>query len=70
MQQFATKRNYRGLLIALGALQVAAGATVAVAPYLATVLGPRPFAIAMIATGIGSAVLGFVVTQLKQEENA
>lgn len=63
----AAKRSKKGLLIALGAVQVATGAVVAVAPHLATVLGPRPFAIAMIVTGIGSAVLAFVHTQLSQE---
>lgn len=65
----ATKRSTKPLLIILGALQVATGAVVAVAPHLATVLGPRPFAIAMIVTGIGSSVLAFVVNTLKQEES-
>lgn len=64
----AGKRSGRGLLIVLGALQVATGSVVAVAPHLAEVLGPRPFAIAMIVTGIGSAVLGFIVSQLKTGE--
>jgi uncharacterized membrane protein HdeD (DUF308 family) len=63
-----TKGKKKGLLITLGALQVAAGATVAVAPHLATVLGPTPFAIAMIVTGIGSAVLGFINTQLATDQ--
>ncbi len=64
----AVKRSKKPLLITLGALQVAMGATVAVAPHLATILGPTPFAIAMIITGIGSAVLGFVTTQLSTEQ--
>lgn len=68
MQLTVQRNTKRGLLIVLGALQVGAGATVAVAPYLSTILGPRPFAVAMIVTGIGSAVLGFVNTQLSQEE--
>lgn len=62
------KRSKKTLLIVLGALQVAAGATVAVAPHLATIMGPRPFALAMIVTGIGSAVLGFLTTQLSGQE--
>lgn len=62
------KKSKRTLLIVLGALQVAAGATVAVAPHLATIMGPRPFALAMIFTGIGSAVLGFLTTQLSGQE--
>lgn len=64
----AVKRKQRLILILLGAAQVAAGGVTAVAPHLATVLGPRPFAIAMIVTGIGSAVLAFVKTELAQEE--
>lgn len=60
------RRNKRTLLIVLGALQVAAGAIAAVAPYLATVLGPRPFAIAMIVTGVGSSVLAFVKTEVQE----
>ena len=61
------KSSKRTLLIILGGLQVAAGGVTAVAPHLATILGPRPFAIAMIMTGIGSAVLAFVKTELSQE---
>jgi hypothetical protein len=60
----ATRRSKRGLLIVLGAIQVAAGATVAVAPHLATILGPRPFAITMAVCGIGSAVLAFVKAEV------
>lgn len=62
----AVQRNKRTLLLVLGSLQVAAGGITAVAPHLATVLGPRPFAIAMIVTGVGSAVLAFVKTQLAE----
>jgi uncharacterized membrane protein HdeD (DUF308 family) len=64
----AARRYKRILLIAVGALQVAAGGVTAVAPHLATILGPRPFAIAMIVTGIGSAVLAFVKAEVQQEE--
>jgi uncharacterized membrane protein HdeD (DUF308 family) len=63
----AVRHGKRSLLLVLGALQVAAGATVAIAPHLATVLGPRPFAIAMIVTGVGSAVLAFVRSQLEAD---
>ena len=62
------RSSKRGLLITLGAIQVAAGATVAIAPHLATVLGPRPFAIAMIVTGVGSAVLAFIRSQLEVDQ--
>lgn len=63
----AVRRNKKPLLIVLGALQVAAGALVAVAPHLATILGPRPFAVTMIVLGVGSAVLGFVKTEITGE---
>lgn len=66
----AKKGSKRTLLLLLGAAQVAAGGVTAVAPHLATILGPRPFAIAMIITGIGSAVLAFVKTEISQENDA
>jgi uncharacterized membrane protein HdeD (DUF308 family) len=62
------KSSKRTLLIVLGSLQVAAGALIAVAPHLATIFGPRPFAISMIVLGVGSAVLGFVKTELTSGE--
>lgn len=58
------KSSKKTLLIVLGAVQVATGALIAVAPHLATIFGPRPFAIAMIVLGVGSAVIGFVKTEL------
>lgn len=61
------RRKKSVVLLVVGALQVVAGGLVAVAPHLATILGPRPFAISMIVTGIGSAVLAFVKTELSQE---
>lgn len=61
------RRNKRTLLVVLGALQVAAGSAVAAAPHLAEILGPRPFAVAMIVLGVSSTVLGFVKSQLEQE---
>lgn len=64
----AVKRQKRTLMLILGALQVAAGGVTAVAPHLATVLGPRPFAVAMIVTGIGSTVLAFVKNEIAQEQ--
>lgn len=62
----SVKRNKRPLLVVLGALQVAAGATVAVAPHLATILGPVPFAVTMIVLGVGSAVLGFIKSEIQE----
>lgn len=64
----AKRHKKRILLILLGTVQVAAGGVTAVAPHLATILGPKPFAIAMVLTGIGSAVLAFVKTELSQEQ--
>lgn len=58
------KSSKRTLLIVLGSVQVATGALIAVAPHLATIFGPRPFAVSMIVLGVGSAVIGFIKTEI------
>lgn len=56
------------LLLIAGALNVAGGALMVAAPHLQTVLTPLAFAKVMIATGVLTATLAFVTTQLKSGE--
>lgn len=59
-------KNY--ILIAIGALQAAGGALMVAAPHLQTVLTARGFAFTMIGTGVVTAALAFISTQLKADE--
>lgn len=62
-----TRRSKKYVLIGIGALNVAGGALMAAAPHLQTVLTPTRFAVVMIVTGVVTATLAFVSTQLQEE---